>query len=306
MEQNYVESNKSYKHGFVLKEQDLRRIVDLMNEQLKKQSTNEINHKFTIKYENGAVASTDNLDEILSQDNEGSESIVRLEIDISQKSNDTISSIKLDFRDPEEVDRDSVPIRHIIKSQSRDWVFVTSSLIEERIAKIKRKSINPTQRGSLGNLLFRLFSPILMIVFMICMFLAIPKTSDKLSEKKVKYINDIEQKWELGEITDPFCLVLELERAKATVDNQINTNDVFLSIFFSKPFIIIICGFVILGVILILFTYYYPMCNFCWGNYIEVFEKKESRRKWIMGLFIGTIVLGVLVNLLSNLIWHNL
>ncbi len=51
---------------------------------------------------------------------------------------------------------------------------------------------------------------------------------------------------------------------------------------------------------------YYPAYNFYWGNYMEVFDKKEIARKLILGILLGTVILGIVVNLLSNVIWEKI
>lgn len=168
MEQIFVESNKTYTHGFLLKEQDLRRIIDLFNEQFKKISTQPVTYEFTMRFANGAIASTDEIETVLKQENEGSANIRRLEIKATQENNEKITQIKLEF---ENIDSDDAygekPIKHNIKGQSRDWVFVTSSLIEERITKIKKLNINSNY--GIGRTLARFSSPIFMVFLMIAM-----------------------------------------------------------------------------------------------------------------------------------------
>lgn len=307
MEQIFVESSKSYKHGFILKEQDLRRIIDLMNEQFKKLSTEVIEYNFVLKYKNGAVANTNDIESVLKQDNEGSASIVRLQINGSQINDDKASFIKLEFRHPDTAeDESNVPIKHLIKGQSRDWVFVTSSLIEERITKIKRSQIDPTSSNSPEKLLFRLSTPIIMLTFLISMIVYLPETSNTLNMQKFKAISEIEAKWKAHSILDPIDVIIQLEKAKNKPENNITINTIMFSLILSRPFIIVIGGLIILIVLLNVLLKYYPVYNFYWGSYIEIFDKKESTRKLIIGILLGTIFLGIIVNLLSNIIWDKL
>jgi hypothetical protein len=307
MEQIYVESNKGYKHGFILKEQDLRRFVDLMNEQFKKLSNENVEYRYTIKFKNGAVANTPDIESVLKLDNEGSASIVGLEIGGKQTNNDKVSEIKLDFRDPDTSDDETInPVRHSIKGQSRDWVFVTSSLIEERVGKIKRKQLDPTSSTGTGKLFFKLLTPILMLALMIGMISSTPSIVRESHDGQNKALNEIEAKWKSHSITDPIDALIQIEKSKNTENDKINLNTLMFSLFLAKPFIFIIIGLILIVIFSYIFMKFYPAYNFCWGNYIEIFNKKESNRKVIIGILLGTILLGVIVNLLSNLIWEKM
>ena len=307
MEQIFVESSKTYNHGFILKEQDLRRLIDLMNEQFKKISNEPIEYSFQIKYKNGAVATTDEFETIIKQENEGSSSIVRLEIKGMSKGGSNESSIQLNFKNPDETNEESsFPVKHIVKGQSRDWVFVTSSLIEERISKIKRSQLDPTATSGLGKLLFKLTTPLVMLVIMIAMFASVPQTSDELSVTKNKAIAQVEANWKSKKISDPIAIMFEIEKARNNVDKNLSTSFILTKIFLSKPFLILIGGLIVFFILCYLIIRLYPPYNFYWGNYIEVFDKIENTRKVIIGILLGTIVLGVIVNLLSNVIWEKI
>jgi hypothetical protein len=299
MEQILVESSKTYSHGFLLKEQDIRRIVNLINEQFSKISDEKVEFKFTLQYSNGAVANTDNVESVLKQENEGSSSIVRLDIQAKQEIEGNSASICIYFRDVER-DNDSgyKPVKHLIKGQSRDWVFVTSSLIEERVSKIKRSGF------SFKNIFNRYFTLIFMLLFMIAMFTSTPSITEDTNIQRTEFLNEIEKKWKANEITDPIDVIIQLEKNKSS--ENITASNLFLGLFMTKSFLLIF-GTTIL---LIIFAYFYskfsPRYNFYWGGYIETFDKKDNTRKIVLGLFLGTIVLGIIVNLLSSFIWDKL
>ncbi len=301
MEQIRVESRKNYKHGFLLKEQDLRRLVHLINEQFAKISTKKVDLKFTLQYSNGAKANTDNLESVLQQENEGSSSIVKLEIQATQGNEGTNTSICVSFRDMEK-DNESelvpISIRHLIYGQSRDWVFVTSSLIEERISKIKKRGF------SFKQIFNALWSPLLAIVFLLALFTSTPGVLKDYSSETITLLNEIEKKWKAQEISDPIDVILQIEKNKCANDNTLES---FLGkIFISRSFLLIIGSVILIGLFLFFYSKYCPRFNFYWGGYIEKYDKKESIRKLILGLFLGTIILGVIVNLLSSFIWDNI
>lgn len=76
MNQLYVEANKSFRHGFVLPESELRRFIELIREQVKKINADpDLSFRYQLKFQNGVVAETDSIDSILSQENEGPEKL---------------------------------------------------------------------------------------------------------------------------------------------------------------------------------------------------------------------------------------
>src|SRR4051812_19145601 len=105
-------------------------------------------------YRNGVIAATDSLDEVLSQENTGSGEIVRLKLEFRKAK--TPYRIRGEFGvmlefinvDVEDEPR-SIAIRFSIDGQTRDWVFVTSTVLEERVTKIKRLSFNQLNRRGL-------------------------------------------------------------------------------------------------------------------------------------------------------------
>ncbi|VXB04062.1 hypothetical protein [Chryseobacterium sp. 8AT] len=300
MEQIIVNSNKTYNHGFLIKEQELRRIVDLMADQHKKTSDSPIKFLFNMKFSNGAVEITDNIDDVLNLDNEGSSGIKSLEIASTQKNNEAENEIKVKLQalDNEHY-YDEKPIKYIIRGQSRDWVFVTSSLIEERIAKIKKRNFlfdHDTKR------VLRTFSiPIITVLFILGVLISMYSRSANLKEAQLKTITKIEKQWYNKKLLDPVKVIIELEKSRAqNNENIITFNDIFLS----KTFITIFFLFTLGYVSFYLYSKFNPIYNFYWGGYIEVYEKKESRRKLLVSVVIVTLILGIGVNLLSNYIWQ--
>lgn len=118
-------------------------------------------------------------------------------------------------------------------------------------------------------------------------------------------IKKIETQWKAHKITEPIDVILQLEKSKNEIDLNRNKKGL-ISIFFNKPFALIIGLYLLIYLFAYLFSLYNPAFNFYWGSYIEVYDKKENRRKLIIGLFVGTILLGVVVNLISNYIWEKI
>jgi hypothetical protein len=133
-----VESRKTFRHGFVLTEAELRRIVDNVSEQFQKLGQNP-NITYTLTYRNGVVADTALLEDVLSQENSGSGQIVKLRVACESGAPPNTTVVVLEFINADAEDEPGyISMRFLIRGQSRDWVFVTSTMIEERITKIRR------------------------------------------------------------------------------------------------------------------------------------------------------------------------
>lgn len=199
------------------------------------------------------------------------------------------NSISIEFHN---IDSDNVDIEHSvrynIKSKDRDWVFVTSSQIEERTAKIKRFDFLPRSKSS--SRLFNLFIPLLLtLVIMISLLSSIPNRDNYLVKVKESYAK--------GEIKSTDQLILLIEEAK---QKQIENLD--LVQVFSLPGIII-GGLVVIGVLIYLYLWkLYPLHNFCWGDYLEVFKRKETALKTFNTVVIWGLVISIIGGVITNLI----
>jgi hypothetical protein len=287
MNQLYVEANKSFRHGFILPESELRRFTELIREQVKKINADpDLSFRYQLKFQNGVVAETDSIDSILSQENEGSRKIVSLHIyGKDQKDN----SISIEFHN---IESDNVDIEHSvrynIKSRDRDWVFVTSSQIEERIAKIKRFDFLPRSKSS--TRLFSLFIPLLLTIVMLISLLSSITNRDN-------YLVKVKESYAKGEIKNTDQLIFLIEEAKQKQSENLNLVQVF-----SLPGIIV-GGLVVIGVLIYLYLWkLYPLYNFCWGDYLEVFKRKETTRKTFNTVVIWGLVISIIGGVITNLI----
>ena len=298
-----VESGKVYLQGFVLKEQDLRRLHELIHDQLKKIGTELIVFTYNVKYENGALAQLSDFEELFKMENSGSAGIVRLEI-LATYNNDDSYSISIEFRNVDSSNEDSnIPIKHQILGKSRDWVFVTSSLIEERIHKIRRLSLNHLGQRGFGRIIFRLILPMIFpILFFIPVMLSYSNIDTQHQENLQRIIN-IENKWSAGKYKEPMQMIIDIEKTKVQSEISNNKPKIYRGMSMPKW-----AGLTIVIFLLAMFFLYkyYTVYNFCWGEYLEIFQRKESTRKIILGIIVGTVLLGILVNLLSSYIWEKL
>lgn len=283
MNQLYVEANKSFNYGFILSESELRRFNDLIREQIKKiNSEPTINFNYLLKFQNGVVAETDNIDIVLGQENEGSKKIISLEVNGSDQL-DNIISIDFYNTDSDNIQSD-YSVKYNIRSTDRDWVFVTSSQLEERIQKIKRQNFSP--KGKYSSRFFSLIIPLIVtLVFMISMLSNIVNRED--------YLPNIKEMYKRGEIKNTNELIFIFEEAKHKQMQDLNFGEMFY-----------LPGIFIGGLIILFISFYlyvwklYPLYNFCWGDYLEVFKKKETARK----TFNTVVIIGLLVSVIGGII----
>ncbi len=299
MEQIFVESSQSYNHGFILNVQDVEYLVELMDKQFRKISNNDVVHEFRIRYRNGVVARTFDLESVLEQENKGTVEIVSLRITSKLrkpefdpfKNDEDESVIELEFNNPKAL-RHTVeaPIHYSIHGQSRDWAFVASAALDDKITLLKRKQIVPTSMSSLKT--YEIIYFILFCAFIAVLLVALPDSSQDLYSSKIKAITEIENGWKNKTITDPVQVAIMLE--KVANDNH-SASDDLLSLgkrLLSKPRLLVLIAAALFSAILYNFINYYPLYNFCWSGYMQVFEKQERTRK---AFLIGTVVAGLLL-----------
>lgn len=134
---------RSYKYNYILTEQELRRIFDTVEQQIKKKQTN-YQQSFVLLFKNGGEEELQDLDKIFSMDNGGQWTIQKLSIDL--EGNDQSTLISLEFVSGFTLE---TTIWLFVQASDRDWVYVTVSLLEERWKAMRRgEFINRTRIDS--------------------------------------------------------------------------------------------------------------------------------------------------------------
>ena len=287
-----VESSKTFKTGFVLKETDLRRIVDTIQDQFAKlPSSPQSSGTFSLKLRNGAILETSSLDEVLTLENGGSSQIMRLEYEHQTKSENppTIATIEFINADSDDA-TGSTSIRFHVHGSNRDWVFVTSSQLEERCERLRRFALNQLSGKGPLAIAFRLLTPVIMLLFTVGIMVSMGRTIDnrpqtsKLLEEAIK----------AGTVKEPIEAILFVEKQREGIKL---TKDILPLKFLTCAGIFIL---VLIGASMFL-ARYYPVYNFCWGEYAEEFQRKESRRQfWLV-----IIIIGVIVSFLGGILANN-
>lgn len=258
-----TEAAKSFDQGFLLTEQELRRIHDQLTQQmLRLIPDDKLHHLYEVKFRNGSIAEKDNIDELFSVENYGSSSISRITIYLSdsKKVRDDIAAnysvyISLTFSSEgssRDTSADDPPVRYRIISEDRDWVFITSSQLDERIQKIKRFRLLGSRNREIVY-----FCPVIMVIMMITFMIALPRL-DRAQAERLETIRAIRSAWRAGNLTDPVDALLAVFEAREGPTN-----------FFTIMIPIFVISLVISIIPIIISSsarYFWPLQNFLWGE----------------------------------------
>jgi hypothetical protein len=232
-----IEVAKSSKSGFMLTEQELRRIYDTLMKQMWYITTDDdissriIIKSFDLRHKNPAITEKTTVDEVFSEDNGDNWIITEILIAIASKSQPKAASVSLKFR--KFISKNELSIIYAILSNNRDWSYLTSSLLDDRIAKVKRVHID-----NIGIVIF-IFALVLPVVV-------------------------LPLKLPLGDSLLAFFMLIMLAVSGIT------------------------CALC------------FPSDNFYWGDYIKVFDKKQSTGKWIIISVVLTTLLGIIGSIVGN------
>jgi hypothetical protein len=138
-----TEITRAFKWGFFLPEQDARRLLQICDESMAKEKGPE-NRRTTIQaqLDDGSIVETANIDDVMALDNVGSKAVRRLSFIVDDGAVPSTWGITLTYGDGERRDtaKSWESITYSIRGNSRDWVFVTSAELEERIRKTRTLS----------------------------------------------------------------------------------------------------------------------------------------------------------------------
>jgi hypothetical protein len=277
-----TENQRSYNTGFVLTEPELRRIHQLIIEQFQRHlgSTANIKVSYEIRYRNGSISEPNSLDTIIAQENIGSSAITRLGIRFTDDNNPFLYDVTLRFINLDLENYGSKSISYTVIGNDRDWVFIITSLLDDRIKRIKRFRIYTTD--NFMSLFFAMFFSLFLLTIV-----AFPDSkSQELSKLKL-----IEQNYKNGKFKNPIEALIEIEKYKIDANYS------------SMPPMNSMAGVgIILALIIVVFAtvhYCFPSYNFCWGEYIAFKKRRESIGKFIIVTVILSLLLGVITNYIS-------
>jgi hypothetical protein len=249
-----TEAARSFGCGFALNESELRRLHDVLVQQIKRTAVGEDAHSFyELKFRNGAVACPVSIDDVLSQENFGSGSIVRLKLDVTGSDDEkSANRIAVEFTNcDEEQETSSDGVRYRILGGDRDWVFVTSSQIEERIAKLRIFSLNQLVAGRRS-----VWAYTVPLLFLMLMMVALWWSERQHVKTGVAEVQKVETDWKSGALKDPAEVIIWLEKIRITGPSIPNILIVVLPL----------AGIVLFPAFGYVYTYLAPPYNFLWGG----------------------------------------
>ena len=276
-----TKNQRSYNTGFVLTERELRQIYHLIIEQFKKHLGSTVNIKmyYEIRYRNGSISEPNSLATIMEQENIDSFAITHLEITFTDDNNPFLYGVTLRFINLDLEKYGSASISYTVIGNESNWVLSVTSLLDERIKRIKR---------------FRIASPDniinLLLAMMVSLFawtvIALPNSkSSELNKLKL-----IEQNYKNGKLKNPIEALIEIEKYKIDANYP------------SMPMNSMTGVGILLTLIIIVFAtvhYCFPSYNFCWGEYVAYKERREILGKFILGTVILSLVIAVTANYIS-------
>jgi len=283
-------ARKSFRHGFALTEQELRRLLDVLLQQMKRiAATRDPLVEFELDFRNGVTAQARSLDEVLSLENAGSGTVTCLKIMLRDKEDEeeATNEIYIEFTDvkAEDFAFESRSVRYVVKGEDRSWVFVTSSELEERVNRIK---VFAPGRFLGAQIVFMAVS----LIFVVSVFAATLRVATQKDQLKLAAIEKVEEAYRRGVIKDPLEAVIMLEKESLKALPTINL--------IKRP-ILIAGGLFLFFVALWLFTNrLFPACNFCWGDYLNLYERKLAIRRYILIAVITGIIVSVIGGFIVN------
>jgi hypothetical protein len=299
--------SRRFDNGFVLTEQELRRIIDVMIEQQSRahgMSPHEL--RFTMCFRDGTISKTNAIESVIGLENYGTQRLVGLAIELCSKpleERDTSTEIILQFSTDEtahsgfnnETGDAKVPIQLRVRGNERDWVSVTLSKIEERISKIKHVDFQGIVRRSEVRFYLMLLSGILVNVGMFILM----RTSITASNERRAAVLEIERRYNAGEIADTGYLQILLHKASTELNpmNEPTTNVIFIG----AMFVIVSLNPLarLLGAML---GAMFPPRVFCWGDYEPEYRKKITTSKAVWSFIFISIFAAILVGLFTEYI----
>lgn len=284
-----TEARRKYSCGFELTEQELRRIHDVADQQMKRILTDgKYETAYEVRYQNGAIAEPKTLDEIFEQENWGSASIRLVALRFADKLETPKTKISVTFADPDAIENADRPIFYEIEGEDRDWVFVASSQLSERISRVERFNWAGFRKSRFTSLIF-------VVIMMLGMGMGLALIKDPTAQRHSESVKALRQSWKNGELRDPVDALLRVEELRAATASEFRPVALVLPLFIPM----LVTPLLFVGNLL-LADYSFRAYHFVWGEYLTEYEKKKGRRRFVLVGVILTIVLGVLANLVTK------
>lgn len=268
---------KKYSSGFFLTEQELRRIFQEMRDHANKAFGDDMRSQIQVVLKNGAILDIESMDDVFRLENAGQKGVKEVYFSFTpQNDEDKHSGYTFSVVDPGESGYDR-SISFFACGDSRDWVFIGVSEMEERIRKIKRFSALRFARGRGAFLVGMALAPLGMIL-----------SSAFWGHEKI-YLK-LQANYNAGKFKDPVLAIIDLERLR---EGSITSAFIPLLVGFVVPLVFV-------TLLAVIFPYFYPPYNFYWGDYMEAYKKKMRLSGFIWVVVVLSVTLSIVGNYLSK------
>jgi hypothetical protein len=215
-----------------------------------------------------------------------------------------------------------------VLGNERDWVFITSSQLEERIKRTKRLTVTKFfNRGIEGIGNYVVFSTLLVLMAFSPFFWLgwkfypspsppiSPYGDDYYEKTTTKALDELEKEWKEGRIKDAIEVQIKAIKIAQGYGPQFEGDATYkkqhaeylgehqkMESKRNKYFVFTGIILILIPILLPFMMYFRPPYVFYWGENINVIDKRENAGKFIL---VG-IVLAVLLSIFSNYIYDAL
>jgi hypothetical protein len=279
-----TEVPKTYEFGFVLSEQELRRIAKFCEDQITKRGTPVVS-SFVVRLRDHSVVETDKVDEILSLENGGQKEIQRLDLTFS--ADDNIDQISLNFSDAHINPKSWTSVSWTIKSNDRDWAFLTEAELDDRVKRVKFFSL---------PYIWSEWSQIINGVFVVLILIIFNYWIEPLVVTSVQRADALQAAYQAGKVKGPIEAMIFLERLKSS-DRS--------GYYYLAYFVALILGpYLISALLKWLAAVTYRAYVFNWGDRVLVHERDMSRLKFFWTAGVVAIVVSIVGSFLYDILKH--
>ncbi|HEX6371043.1 MAG TPA: hypothetical protein VF006_19150 [Longimicrobium sp.] len=280
-----TELGKAFKWGFLLKEEDIRRINATAEEHMRKidkASAPTSTSSITATLVDGSVITARSLDDVIGLENGGARRIDALEL---RYSDGLSSTIQIKFRDGDRNPSSWTSVSYQVNGAERDWVFLAASEIEERLRRIRTIASNYIVQH-------RWF---MVLPLVIAVLLSISLMQRVQAEGLRSTLNQIEAEHKRGTLTDPIEAILLIERERLATNYSGLRTVAVIGLSYVAPM-------VFFWLFSKLAPWLFPAYNFYWGDYRAFYD----RRRQINNVIWIVIILGLVVSLVAAAIEHRI
>lgn len=242
---------------------------------------------YRVKYENGIVAEPSSLDEVLDGENSGSAAVRQISFTLSEATEEPKIVITAMFSD-REATQEWESIWYGIKGQDRDWTFVASSQLAERISRVER--FDPTR-----FVRHRLLSLFLMLLLLGWLMFSLGSMVN-FSAERAEALKGLRTQWRQGQLTDLVDALLKVNEADVKI-SAVHESHRSLPRQIGIPFALVLV--IMFGAEPLINVIYKPYV-FAWGEALSKYDRRKGWMRFIFGGIVLALLLGVLGNYISK------